>query len=90
VRNSFLRQWREVAGLTEAQVERILGWPAGLVSSLEGGRYAAGEVMLQQLARLYQGQPAALLAEPPLSRFPPEFRQQAQIARARQRASNEA
>jgi transcriptional regulator with XRE-family HTH domain len=60
-----LKPWRVAAGLKQAEVEKILGWPQSRVSHLECGHAVITEEVLQSLAPLYGGTPAALLGPPP-------------------------
>ena len=62
---NHLKAWREFAGLTQAQVEQLNGWPASRISNLENGRAILTEAVLIALARRYGCLPAQLLEAPP-------------------------
>lgn len=62
---SYLRAWRKAAGLTQAQVEKILGWQKSRVSNLEVGQARITDQVLRELAPLYGAEPADLLRTPP-------------------------
>lgn len=62
---NFFREWREAAGLSQAAVERIHGWPASRVSNLENDRAVVTDPVLQALARSYACTPEELVAGPP-------------------------
>jgi transcriptional regulator with XRE-family HTH domain len=72
---NHLRAWRKAAGLTQAQVEKILSWQPARVSHLERGSARITDEVLRYLASLYGGEPGDLLHAPP-----PPARRQAQVA----------
>jgi len=72
---NHLRAWRKAAGLTQAQVEKILSWQPARVSHLERGSARITDEVLRYLASLYGGEPGDLLHGPP-----PPARRQAQVA----------
>ena len=63
---NYLRQWRSRAGLSQARVEKALGWHHATVSHLENNTARITNVILQKLAPLYGCQPGDLLR--PVSR----------------------
>jgi len=62
---NHLRAWRKAAGLTQAQVEKILSWQPARVSHLERGSARITDQVLRDLASLYGGEPGDLLHSPP-------------------------
>jgi len=62
---NHLRAWRRASGLTQTQVEKVLGWPQSRVSHLELGNASLTDQVLAMLAPLYNCEPADLLRGPP-------------------------
>ena len=81
---NHLKEWRQSAGLTQAQVEKAEGWPASRVSNLEKGRALVTEQVLRTLGARYGCLPSQLLSAPSMPRLPPQSRS-GMLAEARER-----
>lgn len=79
---NHLRAWRKAAGLTQAQVEKILNWQPSRVSHLERGSARITDQILRELASLYGAEAGELLHSPPPDRSlesPPQHHAQVAV-----------
>ncbi len=64
-RRTFLRQWREKAGLTQEQAADRIGITQGQLSRIERGDTPYNQDFLERAADAYQCEPADLLMRDP-------------------------
>ena len=75
-----MRTARQKAGITQAEVARIVGRPQSFVSKIETGERRVGFLEMQLLARVY-GKPLSYFEDVVLARRPPRRTRKALIGR---------
>jgi transcriptional regulator with XRE-family HTH domain len=70
-RRTFLRQWRDKAGLNQEQAADRIGLTQSQLSRIESGRSPYNQDFLERAAEAYQCEPADLLMRDIAPPFPP-------------------